>query len=232
MPTFNPRSLTGATIQAGKLYKICRSFNPRSLTGATQTPYTWRIEPLTFNPRSLTGATADCLLRVTINPFQSTLPHGSDADDSRCPFRRDLSIHAPSRERRHSSRAEFHRLLFQSTLPHGSDADALPAAVTLNAFQSTLPHGSDEFIVTMMVQAVVFQSTLPHGSDGAARVVYINDGLSIHAPSRERRFTSRKNGWMLCFQSTLPHGSDAEPFRAYALIYNLSIHAPSRERHL
>ena len=54
-----------------------------------------------FNPRSLTGATPRWLAwKRRMIAFQSTLPHGSDAQAR---LRRDMckiSIHAPSRERR------------------------------------------------------------------------------------------------------------------------------------
>ena len=76
--------------------------------------------------------------------------------------------------------------------------------------------------------------------------------ISIHAPSRERLFeiicsnTGFKNFNPRSLTGATPYGQSfskiglhfnprsltgaTEPFRAYALIYNISIHAPSRER--
>ena len=59
-----------------------------------------------FNPRSLTGAT-------TLRTFGIC--------------QRNISIHAPSRERRRCGHSAFVSATFQSTLPHGSDSiSALP----------------------------------------------------------------------------------------------------------
>ena len=53
--------------------------------------------------------------------------------------------------------------------------------------------------------------------------------ISIHAPSRERRFTCSPMRPLREFQSTLPHGSDTRCCRAPWCVC-ISIHAPSRER--
>ena len=97
-----------------------------------------------------------------------------------------------------------------------------------------------------------FQSTLPHGSDSDSIPAMLSNGISIHAPSRERpppafsfaqkleisihapsreRLTSGKFCQSHCgFQSTLPHGSDQQPSLLMSGINGISIHAPSRER--
>ena len=55
-------------------------------------------------------------------------------------------------------------------------------------------------------------------------------GISIHAPSRERRFKSIKMMFIhMTFQSTLPHGSD-DSIKQNLMHNRISIHAPSRER--
>ena len=98
-----------------------------------------------------------------------------------------------------------------------------------------------------------FQSTLPRGSDLILFEIHLNDSISIHAPSRERRCTALCSDQANLFQSTLPRGSDTLPRllswhwnnfnpRSLAgatvkscLIYVtsvISIHAPSRERRL
>ena len=102
MSDFNPRSLTGATLQYGDTtllpdyisihapsrerqakiissYTWLEHFNPRSLTGATLGFVTINGAKYNFNPRSLTGAT----------------PGGFKRD---CTYN-IISIHAPSRER-------------------------------------------------------------------------------------------------------------------------------------
>ena len=102
-PDFNPRSLAGATLSSIVNVWKPKNFNPRSLAGATRrkkkaTPVFWD-----FNPRSLAGAT---------DQFYSI------------DLKVQISIHAPSRERR---RIHFKLNLtsskFQSTLPRGSDAE-------------------------------------------------------------------------------------------------------------
>ena len=99
---FNPRSLTGATHCRNASAYCCGNFNPRSLTGATAGINFKQRSRCNFNPRSLTGAT--CLLVIIV-------------------CSRQISIHAPSRERRHTANTHALRhLLFQSTLPHGSDS--------------------------------------------------------------------------------------------------------------
>ena len=105
------------------------------------------IQTADFNPRSLAGATEQ-VKADTIAHLQ-------------------ISIHAPSRERRYSLILVSRRyLIFQSTLPRGSDERRYPADVYDNsAFQSTLPRGSDEPFMASNIFATIFQSTLPRGSD-------------------------------------------------------------------
>ena len=61
-----------------------------------------------FNPRSLTGATWTNFIPLTFTGFQSTLPHGSDATTRRLQHKICISIHAPSRERRHQNKILLH----------------------------------------------------------------------------------------------------------------------------
>ena len=77
----------------------------------------------------------------------------------------------------------------------------------------------------------VFQSTLPRGSDTTQKSWVNGKGISIHAPSRERRCIMSINfQFAPTFQSTLPRGSDygRSGYKYYGL--DISIHAPSRER--
>ena len=150
----------------------------------------------------------------------------------------------------------FTRLLltFQSTLPRGSDNGLICRAITLRVFQSTLPRGSDENSFGYKAGEYEFQSTLPRGSDHLPRLrkqiqthfnprslagatartaykaMYDTEGISIHAPSRERLCSPLPVCSESPFQSTLPRGSDPVPAETEASV-NISIHAPSRERH-
>ena len=96
---FNPRSLAGATIDArgGTRYTEFQSTLPR---GSDSNIVKRDTRQSNFNPRSLAGATA--LIRDIINTsvFQSTLPRGSDFACNLYTSTSDISIHAPSRERR------------------------------------------------------------------------------------------------------------------------------------
>ena len=80
-----------------------------------------------------------------------------------------------------------------------------------------------------MQQTPKFQSTLPHGSDRYRLQKAGSQGISIHAPSRERPTELLTPPPRLLFQSTLPHGSDTSGTLIPALNL-ISIHAPSRER--
>ena len=98
-------------------------------------------------------------------PFQSTLPHGSDRAST------SGQIAANNFNPRSLTGATVKILFgvnflkFQSTLPHGSDHHARSAKHRHRTFQSTLPHGSDTSRFTISASLTIFQSTLPHGSD-------------------------------------------------------------------
>ena len=119
--------------------------------------------------------------------FQSTLPYGSDFTTTFKVAKLHISIHAPSRERRQFQITLLARAIFQSTLPHGSDLLVLLLAVILLNFNPRSLTGA-----TMLDSRT---------AAGAA--------ISIHAPSRERRYH-------LCLRLQITH---------------ISIHAPLRERH-
>ena len=140
---FNPRSLAGATSVLQFLHLPQNYFNPRSLAGATN------INNLCFLPilfQSTLPRGSDSIMPTLLTSdklFQSTLPRGSDstsnlafygdyhfnprslagATASTCHNRRitQISIHAPSRERRYLCLLAVSSLTFQSTLPRGSD---------------------------------------------------------------------------------------------------------------
>ena len=144
---FNPRSLTGATIYGFSLtgnHSLFQSTLPHGsdLFSSCAAAAEWH-----FNPRSLTGATGYNLFKSPTLEFQSTLPHGSDViilwrqfavlnfnsrsltgatySDNFLLVLLQISIHAPSRERRRHKLMKPVRWTFQSTLPHGSDSEVL-----------------------------------------------------------------------------------------------------------
>ena len=119
-----------------------------------------------FNPRSLAGATPiGIMFRRECDPFQSTLPRGSDRS-SRDGTRRKagISIHAPSRERLKCKILNCLRLTFQSTLPRGSDCSF-----------STITFTSFDFNPRSLAGATILE----------AQACFTIE-ISIHAPSRER----------------------------------------------
>ena len=120
-----------------------------------------------FNPRSLAGATS---------PFgtQKTL--------------RNISIHAPSRERPSTCFVTVPITVFQSTLPRGSDLHQNRYCQKSIQFQSTLPRGSDN--KRLAARPTVFQDFNPRSLAGATTATGINFIISL-------------------FQSTLPRGSDS-----------------------
>ena len=124
----------------------------------------------------------------------------------------------------------LHIQLFQSTLPHGSDIDFYIFGCILGVFQSTLPHGSDSAPICRRRRC---------------------DGISIHAPSRERlsriycysfhsNFNPRSLTGATCLLVCAPaldsHFNPRSLTGATHLRYSfgqrrsISIHAPSRER--
>ena len=61
-----------------------------------------------------------------------------------------------------------------------------------------------------LLRWIEFQSTLPCGSDFALpQQIAVVSRISIHAPSRERRYGPTMGMLDPVFQSTLPHGSDS-----------------------
>ena len=207
---FNPRSLTGATLQILEL--------PVQYFISIHAPSRERLVSPTF---ALVGS-----------PFQSTLPNGSDQVIAVIMLPAWLiSIHAPSRERRLSPAKVRRCAVFNPRSLTGATG-APPAQPFDVVFQSTLPHGSDWFRRPLRWSDRHFN---PRSLTGAtkfdahqpATVVF-----SIHAPSRERLCPKIKETPPLCFQSTLPHGSDIPPATAPAAdpIFNPRIEEELRFR--
>ena len=140
---FNPRSLAGATSFVNAI-KVSRNFNPRSLAGATVITLLITMYRQKFQSTLPRGSDARCIEQVTpIERFQSTLPRGSDTLKGRIVTGMDISIHAPSRERRNSLYGRYFWLNFNPRSLAGATLPLIGSGYALQVFQSTLPRGSD-----------------------------------------------------------------------------------------
>ena len=189
LSNFNPRSLTGAT-HFNYIHFNYIKFQSTLPHGSDITIRPKPLQSRNFNPRSLTGATSTATgINLIISLFQSTLPHGSDAARHAATVanqhfnprsltgatRADLtyqqginiSIHAPSRERRSCPWLWYFFYDFNPRSLTGATA-SLSMGNGRYAFQSTLPHGSDKSRPLSVNVKLSFQSTLPHGSDNPA----------------------------------------------------------------
>ena len=146
---------------------IKKYFNPRSLAGATTISHFAFVYGHNFNPRSLAGAT---FLVSTVIPFIQ------------------ISIHAPSRERREV--ITNHRMSIEISIHAPSrERPELLALANIGPYfnpRSLAGATSSPSAGTAMFS---FQSTLPRGSDRKAAYPSADAGISIHAPSRERPIT-------------------------------------------
>ena len=187
-PYFNPRSLTGATLRHLLLYLLYCHFNPRSLTGATKSAHLLRLRQRYFNPRSLTGATLRKMLQAVTFDISIHAP-SRERRRVRCHnfYVYIISIHAPSRERH--KQTSSNNKLFEISIhaPSRERPQELQAAQRPNFdFNPRSLTGATAGLVARL-PTTRFQSTLPHGSDRAQQLIVV---------------AYRK------FQSTLPHGSD------------------------
>ena len=227
---FNPRSLTGATLwsprDVGEQVISIHAPSRERLSSMVSPPTTFHISihaPSRERPMCSSA-------RTSTRVFQSTLPHGSDTLP--CIERRryfdfnprsltgatnhgnriliifDISIHAPSRERRRIGNINLYQYEISIHAPSRERRTPIMVACAILPFQSTLPHGSDFHWPFLYLSLKIFQSTLPHGSDWAELSKWYNMWISIHAPSRERPDPAMMFPASLKFQSTLPHGSD------------------------
>ena len=142
---------------------------------------------LDFNPRSLTGATLVIIYSDLRRSFQSTLPHGSDAEQcTSVRSSRLISIHAPSRERqdyRSRCRGTLHfnprsltgaTTLFYAQVAGDRISIHAPSRERHAAIISSIGAPADfnprsltgaTIAIAVVVYLMRFQSTLPHGSD-------------------------------------------------------------------
>ena len=145
---------------------------------------------------------------------------------------KEISIHAPSRERPQgfspsAGRIDFNPRSLTGATTVGSGG-AGGSGISIHA-----PSRERRFATKLSSISLRFQSTLPHGSDSkiSFRQENVTQKISIHAPSRERPRPSMVLSTCSCnfnprsltgataseeqeepaqekFQSTLPHGSD------------------------
>ncbi len=121
----------------------------------------------------------------TYDPFQSTLPRGSDRKHTFKFAECVISIHAPSRERQYSRLKNNLTELFQSTLPRGSDTSSGFFFCPEVDFNPRSLAGAT-WSINLITCRKIFQSTLPRGSDHIMLFIIMYGSISIHAPSRER----------------------------------------------
>ena len=160
--------------------------------------------------------------------FQSTLSRGSDLLNKRDNRGNNISIHAPSRERRLVSR--LGRL-------YGIISIHAPSRERRRSNQFYRHYG--DFNPRSLAGATgwfyeyygffKFQSTLPRGSDIGLTVSDEIHVISIHAPSRERLRYMRMYALIFNFNPRSLAGATSIRLAA-ALLSRISIHAPSRER--
>ena len=141
------------------------NFNPRSLTGATLNLLAMLLNTLLFQSTLPHGSDIPIPWPSSSHfAFQSTLPHGSDRNGCNGVFVCSISIHAPSRERLSFEILSSRSIKFQSTLPHGSDSSCLGSLPNSAHFNPrSLTGATPEFLGSH--SSMIFQSTLPHGSD-------------------------------------------------------------------
>ena len=139
-----------------------------------------------FNPRSLAGATSRKAVELTGLEFQSTLPRGSDLPTGiKAYMQDDISIHAPSRERRLLQLHFSHSHYFNPRSLAGATV-ILTIYFILLSISIHAPSRERRTCYLDDFYNCRFQSTLPRGSDQMQNLKLLAAHISIHAPSRER----------------------------------------------
>ena len=164
--------------------------------------------------------------------FQSTLPHGSDVNESglanqtirisiHAPSRErladgltrkkaaNISIHAPSRERRICP-VQLRQLTLISIHAPSRERPISLSIILLSGYFNPRSLTGATIILAVILRIFLFQSTLPHGSD-------TNKGFEFW-------FYDNFNPRSLTGATPLPIDNDVGNY--------ISIHAPSRERQL
>ena len=140
-----------------------------------------------FNPRSLAGATRKMWRGCRSCVFQSTLPRGSDRRLAGCCLALDISIHAPSRERRHLN---LHDHPQRQISIHAPSRERRAATFLIRTVAPISIHApSRERRMGAMWGCHIAFHFNPRSLAGATNCARHNRGccgISIHAPSRER----------------------------------------------
>ena len=97
-------------------------------------------------------------------------------------------------------------------------------------FQSTLPRRSDDGDTKPIRGSEIFQSTLPRRSDGNEAEDGQHQEISIHAPAKERLFSTGHQSVLGYFNPRSREGATVITF-SDSCGSSISIHAPAKERH-
>ena len=139
-----------------------------------------------FNPRSLTGATNTDDDKVFGYQISIHAPSRERRQQILAGIRaRGISIHAPSRERPMAAMVKVTDFNFNPRSLTGATVEAM-ALASLLPFQSTLPHGSDHMPRKRTSVAMYFNPRSLTGATLHKRYLNYHTFISIHAPSRER----------------------------------------------
>ena len=162
-----------------------------------------------FNPRSLAGATIEVMFIRQLLTFQSTLPRGSDFNEGQLiPYFVDISIHAPSRERRLKPKAIVDSPVISIHAPSRERQLSSFPLLLDNLISIHAPSRERQMLCVWSLLLAYFNPRSLAGATSASKFLAVAAFISIHAPSRERRYYN-----LPCVDYT-----------------TISIHAPSRER--
>ena len=186
------------------------SFNPRSRTGS-DSPKRSRpiLERLASIHAPARGATSPLPVSQTVNPLQSTLPHGERPMRDRQERQGNpASIHAPARGATPPARSsDSQRSSFNPRSRTGSDGPQEGGRSWKWRFNPRSRTGSDESVRDRQTAIHGLQSTLPHGERPPGRQFRaLAPAASIHAPARGATSADHRCGGAWRLQSTLPHG--------------------------
>ena len=206
---FNPRSLTGATF-TGSSRPIVGPFQSTLPHGSDQLPiekYMQAVD-ISIHAPSRERPSHPWIIPRSLQ-FQSTLPHGSDPTMiATIISQRYFNPRSLTGATRTVTKNSANISYFNPRSLTGATAESVDSSLQ-PSFQSTLPHGSDREVQGSFLLKLYFNPrSLTGATDDHIRWSPVT-GISIHAPSRERRITTCLVLIIPQFQSTLPHGSDS-----------------------
>ena len=138
-----------------------------------------------------------------------------------------ISIHAPSRERRAKRVLHLFFNQFQSTLPRGSDDDKYYHHTHHKYFNPRSPHGERPGAILPMVGGSAFQSTLP--ARGATALLVCCACIFVFQSTLPARGATPASWSCISisrFQSTLPARGATRHTKSRTRSGRISIHAP------